>query len=487
MAALIASGLTACLSQSHSQAHSQSQPHSQSHPQSQSHSAGRDNPPSAVAATEFDVQHYDLDLDYDVARRRLVGRATLDILAGGGPDDIVLDDIVLDLRGPRAKAVRIDGADAQFRQTKGELVIEPVAGPNPGQKLEVEVEYEGAMGTPVDANGTPFGWIATSTGAQVLAQPDGAPTWFPAHDVLTDKATYDFTVTVPRGMTAVANGILGGHREEGKRTTWSWHAEDPMLTYLATVNIGDYDLQAATGPQGIPVLNAVSRDLDRQATRDAQEALGLQPEILKFLADTWGPYPFSAAGAIVNDADLGYALETQTRPVYATTLDDSTIVHELAHQWFGDSVSIATWQDIWLNEGFAVYSEWLWSDREYGARYGATVDALADDVASRPKSDPIWKVDLAAPTRAQLFDRAVYDRGALTLHALRRTIGDDAFWELTRAWARTHAGGNVTTADFEHLAEQVSGQDLHTFFRAWVHSTGRPDVSTIDLSRVRLS
>jgi aminopeptidase N len=422
-----------------------------------------------AAIDTIDVERYDLDLVYSVADRLLAGTASLEVIVTDAAAPLTLQ-----LRGPRATAVRVDGAQAQFRQSAGDLVITPAGTVTDGTHLAVQVDYEGTMGTPKDANGTAYGWIATPDGAQVLSQPDGAPTWYPVHDTLTDKASYDIHVSVPQGLTAVANGELTGEKDSGGRTTWSWHAAEPMTAYLATVSIGDYTLTTQTGPGGLPILNAVDRDLDAQTASDITAALELQPTILDFLVRTWGPYPFSTSGAIVDDDRLDYALETQTRPIYASYLDDSTLTHELAHQWFGDSVGIATWQDIWLNEGFATYSEWLWSAEQ---SWGQSVQASAEDAAARPADDPFWAVTIAAPTRAQLFDRAVYERGALTLHALRELIGDDAFWAVARAWASSNAGGTVTTAEFEGLATQESGTDLTAFFRTWIHSAGKPDLA----------
>jgi aminopeptidase N len=419
-----------------------------------------------VADPRVAVDHYDLDLDYAVDERRLTGTATLAVRATQDTPEIVLR-----LRGPEVTSVQVDDRAAEFRQSgDGALVVRPDAPLTAGGRATVAVAYSGAMGVPEDANGTPYGWVADDGGSQVLAQPDGAETWFPVHDSLVDKATYDFRVTVPRGMAAIANGVLVDHQDTDRGAAWTWRADEPMAAYLATVSTGDYEVTQETGPGGLPILNAVRSGLDRETARDAADVLALQPRVLEFLVATWGPYPFSTAGAIVNDVDLGYALETQTRPTYATYPSDTTVAHELAHQWFGDSVGIATWQDIWLNESFATYSEWLWEEHEYGQPVADTVAEQLD----RPADDALWEVVVADPTRAQMFDRAVYDRGALTLHALRTRVGDEVFWRIARTWAAEHAGGTVTTAQFEQHAAAVAGTDLDDLFRAWLHTAGRP-------------
>jgi peptidase M1-like protein/immune inhibitor InhA-like protein len=202
-----------------------------------------------------------------------------------------------------------------------------------------------------------------------------------------------------------------------------------------------------------------------------------QPEIIDFLSSMFGPYPFSAAGGIVDDfADLGFALENQTRPIYSKffftdpLLGDSVIVHELAHQWFGDSLALARWQHIWLNEGFATYAEWLWSERESLA----TAQEIFDDLYSIPADDPFWSLTIGDPGPDSLFDFPVYGRGAMTLHQLRLVVGDADFFKILRRWATSRAGGNVTTREFIRLAERVSGEDLDALFDAWLFTAEKP-------------
>ena len=198
------------------------------------------------------------------------------------------------------------------------------------------------------------------------------------------------------------------------------------------------------------------------------------------LSGIFGPYPFSSAGAIVDDFQgLGFALENQTRVVYdrgwfENRTDplggESTVVHELAHQWTGDDLALAGWQHIWLNEGFATYSEWLWSEHE--GRDPA--QAFFDDLASIPADDSFWALAIGDPGADGIFDGAVYDRGAMTLHALRGKIGDGAFFRLLREWVRTNAGGNVAIPQFIALAEKISRQNLKPFFQEWLFTPAKP-------------
>ena len=186
--------------------------------------------------------------------------------------------------------------------------------------------------------------------------------------------------------------------------------------------------------------------------------------MIAFLETVYGPYPFTSAGSIVDDDSVGYALETQTKPVYSRQASESTVLHELAHQWVGNSVTLEQWNDIWLNEGFAVYSEWLWN--EHNGR--ATLQEQFDDVMAIPADDEFWTVLPGDPGAADLFAGATYDRGAATLYALRTEIGEKAFATLLRRWATEHRFGTVTSADLIAFAEQVGRKQLDAFFTTWL-------------------
>ncbi len=220
----------------------------------------------------------------------------------------------------------------------------------------------------------------------------------------------------------------------------------------------------------------------------ADGSLARQPEIIDFLEGYFGRYPFSAAGGVVDDLDeLGFALETQTRPIYAegffgdSISGDSVVVHELAHQWVGDYLALEEWQHIWLNEGFASYAEWLWAEYE-GL---ATAQEIFDFYASIPADDPFWEVVIGDPGPDLIFDIAIYNRGAMTLHALRLEVGDQDFFRILKRWIASQAGGHVTTDEFIALAERVSGQQLDELFDVWLFTPEKPAVLDAAAARVQ--
>jgi aminopeptidase N len=184
----------------------------------------------------------------------------------------------------------------------------------------------------------------------------------------------------------------------------------------------------------------------------------------------YGRYPFDSTGGIVADVGVGYALETQSRPVYdqsSSDVDGDLLAHELGHQWFGDSLTPTRWSDIWLNEGFATYSEWLYQEKFNGIPVQQSfTEAYADE--------DDWSGKVADPGRDHIFDDLVYTRGALTLQALRMTIGDDAFMRLLTRWPTTYRYGNVSTQTFIQFVERLTHRDLDGFFQTWLYQPGKP-------------
>ena len=444
----------------------------------------------------YDVRQYDLNLTYDPATDVLDGVA--DITARATKS---LCSFNLDLVGMRVRSIEVNGARARWSRTEHELTVIPKRPIKRGDRFEVEVRYDGVPHEFVIQIPPDFelrtGFMATPDGATVAGQPEVAAGWFPVNDHPLDKARYSFDITVPRGYEVVANGFLTGRETKRGWTTYEWDAREPMASYLATIDIGFWDVHKWRTDTGLPVYDAVDSAITGELRAVIDSSLARQGEVLDVLGGTFGPYPFSTVGAIVdNQDDLFFALETQTRPVYSKYfwLDadgnpasvQTVVAHELAHQWFGDSVSPANWQDIWLNEGFATYAEWLWAEHEGQATpqeiFLATYEAI-------PADDPFWDVVIGDPTVEFLFDNPVYVRGAMTLQALRNEVGDDDFWRIVRRWA-AQRDGHGTTPEFIALAERISGQQLDEFFDVWLFTGEKPaspDAAAATASRAAAS
>jgi aminopeptidase N len=412
----------------------------------------------------YHVGHYDLTLRYDPGSRHLDGKAVITARATQR-----LTRFDLDFKGLTVTALTVGHAKAGFRRDGQELVVTPQRALRKGERFTVTVTYQGKPGPVTDPDGSLDGWIPTDDGAFVAGEPQGAMTWFPANNHPTDKSSYDFTITVPQGRTAVANGVLLSQRTTHGKTTFRWRQSEPMAAYLATATVGKFKVEQFTTRNGIRVYNAV----DSREAAAAAPVLKKLPSVLEWESKLFGPYPFRAAGSIVDHApNVGYALETQSRPVYDRAPDLSTLVHENAHQWFGDSVSLTSWKDIWLNEGFATYAEWLYAE-QHG---GDSAQKAFDDLYAKPASDDLWEFPPGDPgSGANIFGTPVYARGAMTLHALRKAVGDRAFFLILRAWATGHRDGHGTTAQFERLAERVSGKNLDSLFHTWLYAPGKPN------------
>jgi aminopeptidase N len=431
----------------------------------------------------YDVRHYHLVLGYrppvdpsvptEQLQGHLEGKATIRLVPRRK-----LSSFNLDLRGLDVRWVKVAGKRARFVQVQDdakrrwELKVRPRPVLRKGRAVEVVVRYGGATTRPTDIEGVPYGWVTTPDGAIVVNEPEAAMTWYPVNDHPTDKATYSFRITVPKGVTAVANGLPA--RKPVTRhgtTTWSWRAPDPQASYLSTATIGNFDLRRVyRSSSGVPILDAVDPDLAPDDLATTNASLAEQPRMIDYFESLFGAYPFVAAGAIVDDDSVGYALETQTRPVYSGVAFEGTVAHEIAHQWLGNSVSPRRWRDIWLNEGWATYSTWLWTEHDGGA----TAQEQFEEVMAIPADDSFWDVVVADPGPTGLFAGAVYDRGAATLHALRLRIGDDAFFAGVREWLERYEDRTATTEAFIDVYEDVSGEELDDFFRVWLREPVKP-------------
>jgi len=430
----------------------------------------------------YDIEHYDLELDLDLGADELVATATLRARAL-----VALASFSLDLYGLDVAAVEVDGRPAQFARPAtppgedgralppGELVVRPAAPLGAGATFTVAVRYSGEPGPRPDPS-IPFlpgvGWSRAESGLAVVSECIGASSWYPCNDHPRDKATYSFRVTVEEPYTVAANGILREVVDHGERRTFAFEARDPMASYLVTLNVAEFATFEAEGPRGIPV--RIYHPLD--ASEEELAGFRRQPEVLAVLEQRFGPYPFEAAGGVLSYEQIPGALECQTLPVYGRGAGHlRVIVHELAHQWFGDCVSPDLWRDMWLNEGFASYAEWLWSEHELGpAAYRGEVAEAYRRLRERKVGSPF------DPGVGGVFSGRTYTRGAMVLHGLRQEVGDETFFRILRTWVETRHDGNGSTADFVAHAAAVAGRDLGAFFQEWLYSAVTPHVDELE-------
>jgi aminopeptidase N len=410
----------------------------------------------------YDVTHYSLGMDYTPAGNQLT--ATVVITARATQN---LSRFDLDLRGFSITQLLVNGVAASYSRDGQELIVTPASGLVQGKTFSVTVGYTGTPSVVTDPDQSIEGWVPTDDGAFVVNEPQGSPAWYPVNDNPRDKATFDFRVSVPAGLTVMANGVLVSQSTTNGKTTWVWRESDPMAPYLATTTLGKFDLTISRTSSGIPSYVAIDPQLSKG------QVLSKLPEVVDFYTSLYGPYPFNAVGLIVDSAKVvGYSLETQTKPNFPVVPDEATLVHEISHMWYGDSVTLTQWPDIWLHEGFATWSEWIWSERQGNK----SAHQWFNQLYNTPEKDTrFWGPAVAAFTDpALLFNGTVYYRGGMTLQALREKIGDLAFFQLMRDWATQNRYGNVTTPQFIALAEKESGRDLTQFFKVWIYQDEKP-------------
>ena len=415
----------------------------------------------------FDVEAYELDITYRVRTNRLEGRATINAIAA-----VSAPSIALDLIGLRATRVRVDGdRRTAFQQGPRKLRVTPPHVLAPGEPFSIEVLYSGAPGPRRSRWGT-IGWEELEDGALVASQPIGAPTWFPCNDRPDDRARYRIAVTTEAAYTVAATGRAVDVVRGSATSTWRFASDVPVATHLAAVHIGRYrELPFALPSEGSGVRGRILHPLHLAAV--AKSAFRDVPKMLAVFEDSFGPYPQEDCTIVLTPDDLEIPLEAQGMAVFGANHTDEVsrrlIPHELAHQWFGNSVGIARWRDIWLNEGFACFAEWLWSERS-GDR---TIAQLADGHHARLRVLPQDLV-LTDPGPHRMFDDRVYKRGALVLEALRRTVGDAVFTALLREWAAIHRHGLATTADFRACVARVTGSSHDALLTPWLDRGALP-------------
>ncbi|MFE2599770.1 M1 family metallopeptidase [Streptomyces sp. NPDC059396] len=443
----------------------------------------------------YDVQHYGLTLDYVPATGRLKGTAEITARATQA-----LSAFNLDFAGMRVDSVTVDGESAALHRAGSELTLRPRDDVARGDIFRTVVRYSGVPRRIVDPDKSEEGWLVAGQRAVGLGEPTGSMAWYPGNHHPSDKAAYDIRITVPEGQKAVSNGELRSESTKDGRTSFVWHSAQPMASYLATVAIGPYKTETSvrtekagkTGKAGkaekagktggtdagktgkaartvdqgttpLPIYNAV----DPSVAADSARLLAELPAIVTWEEKTFGPYPFSSTGVIIGrKGDSQYALETQNRPFLPGPTSVATLVHEMAHQWFGNSVTPKSWRDMWLNEGFAEYTEWLWAEHTEQVPVRQSFEEAYED-------DENWAFPPAEPpSAAHISNAPVYGRGAMVVHQVREAVGAAAFFRIVRGWLETYRHRNADTDDFTAYVERESGRDLGGIWDAWLYGDG---------------
>jgi aminopeptidase N len=409
----------------------------------------------------YDVTAYHVQISYDPGTHALTG----DTLVTAKASD-ELAEFNLDLQGLDVSAVTVGGAAAEFtREGDHELVITPPSPVAEGATFETRIRYAGTPDAAESGSLGENGWqLSSSGGAFAAGEPHSATSWYPANDTPKDKATFKLDARVPNGWSVISNGVESPATPGNDGwTTFHWNEPNRVATYLTTIGVDKWTFERSTLPSGTPVVSAYA-----PGAEDKKAVESRLPEILTFLESKFGPYPQSAAGGIYINENIGFSLEIQGRPIYAAWAEEAVVVHENAHQWYGNSVTVSEWKDICLNECFASYAQWLWDE----AKNGVDLDQQYRTQVAR-STGRLWAGKLYDMGPGNEFG-AVYEKGPIALHALRRQIGDDAFNRVLKEWVAKHRDGNASWTEFEKFVAEVSGKDLTDFFQAWFHEDTQP-------------
>ena len=416
----------------------------------------------------YDALHYDIKLEVGPGNSTTDNSITaVTSITAQATED--LESFNLDLSGLDVHSVTVDGAAAEFSRFGHELAVQPASTVGASSQFTVDIVYSGSPET-INDPGMPFfavGWQQQEGVIFTLSEPSGSMTWFPSNNHPTDKATYEIRITVPEGLVAASNGLLISETTSNGRTTFVWRMDDPMATYLAAVYIGEFE-RIDHGPlyEGGPVL----RDyVPSDSPPWIEQALSITPEIIEFLEGLLGPYPFDAYGTLVMPFSLGFALENQTLSLHGNdTLSPGIIAHEAAHQWLGNSVTPSDWSEIWMNEGFATYLHLMFEAQHSNTDLDAAMTAIHAQLVAFEAVPP------ASIEVEELFGLSVYYRGAATLHALRRHVGDEAFFAILRTHYDRSAGGTTNTEEFLGLVDEFAGSEAVEVVESWLYDETVP-------------
>ena len=432
----------------------------------------------------FHIHHYSLDLDYNVGPNHLQATALLTV-----ENYQKLHTLSLDLANNLKVAkvgITVHGSTTstkvkRFRHSNNKLHITFQDELVEDTSFDLSIRYSGTP-RPLRSTWGEVGWEETDNGALVAGQPNGAPSWFPCDDTPDEKASYRIGITTTRETTAIATGQLVQESTRGGKTTRVFEVNYPMATYLAAVYVGPFRREELTPAQNGRNTTPIFAWLP-EGTPDAKQVRELvhqdfaqQTEMVQAYSQMFGSYPFPEYSVVVTDEEMEIPLEAQAMSMFGCNHADGhgtwerLIAHELSHQWFGNSVGLVEWSDIWLNEGFACYAEWLWFEHSQGIP--AAHHAWAHHQSLQHKPQDLLLID---PGAKDMFDDRVYKRGGLTVHALRVALGDRAFFGLLERWTTEHRHGLVETRDLENLVRESLGEQTDILFDAWLRSTDLPE------------
>ena len=419
----------------------------------------------------YDVEKYSIFLDVDPSTNEVSGKTIIDAKATER-----LASFNLDFQGLTVASVSVNKKESTFSQQDAEMTITPSKPLTSKRSFTVEVVYHGNPGT-VLSQAMPWkiGWFHMSDGTiNVFTEPDGASAWFPNNNHPRDKALYHFEITVPNPWIVAATGTLQKTIPDGDYTTYVIDLTEPAASYLATINIGKYVYEEMEGPDDVLIRSYFPPDFPDTYKSNFEKL----PEMVEYLSSVFGPYPFKEYGVVIASSDApfcdgaGIADETQTLSVHCPTPEmtgELVVIHELAHSWFGNSVSLENWKDTWLKEGMATYAHWLWITRDKDLEvlnnvvHVQTIGYYPSSMTGEPPSD-------------ELFRPEVYTGGALVFHALRLEVGEDEFFKIIHTYLDKYRDSYAGTDEFIAIAEEVSGRDLQDFFSSWLESTDIPEM-----------
>lgn len=416
----------------------------------------------------YRVSRYELELQYKVMSNRLTAKASITAVT-----TLVRQKFSLDLsQSLSVSKVSVNGSRAaKHTHQQGKLVITPSVRIPAGGVLSIVVQYGGTP-KPIRGLWGEVGWEELTEGAIVASQPNGAASWFPCDDHPSSKASYRISITTDSPFYALANGTLLRKQTKASQTTWVYEQTDPMASYLATIQIGPYE-RRRVGRSSVP-MNAI---LPPRLRAEFDYDFARQPQMMETFERCFGPYPFPDYTVVVTDDKLEIPIEAQGISIFGANHCDGRrgaerlVAHELAHQWFGNSLTLRMWKDIWLHEGFACYAEWLWSESSGGPTAEQLAKAARHNLSRQPQD-----ITIGDPGPDLMFDDRVYKRGALTLHTLRLELRDEAFFELLRTWTAKHRHSSVTTEEFTDLAAHFTRIPLRPLWDAWLGEKALPEL-----------